>query len=390
MIRLLSILFAVLLLLGACTPTQSPSATTTPPVSATPAPAAVPTLTSNIPPPTSSFPLPASQEAWAQIEAAAKKEGRLNAYSFSLIGEAGIKVASAFRQRYGITMDIITAPGASIAERIKVEKRAGQTYADFHDGSAVNLQNMKTSGLLTPVYNDLPVSREKAIWHLEPSSSDPGDAMILAFVPVYFNPYINTNLVKPGQEPKTYKDFLDPKWQGKLSIADPSISPGPYQMLVPLLEKNIVTEDYIKALGQQQLRFFTTITQEMAALSRGEHLASVRGSDAQASAFVQEKAPIKAIGLTEGTLVTVRAISAIDGAPHPNAAKLFMNWLLGPEGQAVYTKSLGMAPVRKDVADARPEGVKAPATSLILVTSEHDAKAAKLFTDKWLLKLWGK
>ena len=49
-----------------------------------------------------------------------------------------------------------------------------------------------------------------------------------------------------------------------------------------------------------------------------------------------------------------------------------------------------MAPVRKDVADARPEGVKVPATNLILVTNEHDAKAAKLFTDKWLLKLWGK
>lgn len=379
MIRLLSFLFGVLLLIGACSPTQSPSTTTTSPVPSTPLPAAA------------SRPITAPVvDPWAQIEAAAKKEGKLNAYSFSLIGEAGIKVASAFRQRYGITMDIVTGPGASLAERIKVEKRAGQLNADFHDGSAVNLQNMKTSGLLTPVYNDLPVSREKAIWHLEPSSSDPGDAMILAFVPVYFNPYINVNLVKPGQEPRTYKDFLDPKWQGKLSIADPSISPGPYQMLVPLLEKNIVTEDYIKALGQQQLRFFTTITQEMTALSRGEHMASVRGSDAQASAFVQEKAPIKAIGLNEGTLVTVRAISAIDGAPHPNATKLFMNWLLGPEGQAVYTKSLGMAPVRKDVADARPEGVKAPTTNLILVTSEHDAKAAKLFTDKWLLKLWEK
>ena len=41
-----------------------------------------------------------------------------------------------------------------------------------------------------------------------------------------------------------------------------------------------------------------------------------------------------------------------------------------------------MAPVRKDVADARPEDVKVPATNLILVTNEHDAKAARLFTDK--------
>ena len=383
MIRMLLFLLAILPLLGACSPGQVPSTTTTHPVSSTPSPATVSPPTSNLPPPT-------SQTPWAQIEAAAKKEGKLNSYSFSLIGEAGIKVAGAFRQRYGITMDIITGPGASLAERIKVEKRAGQLNADFHDGSAVNLQNMKSDRLLVSVYNDLPVSREKAVWHLEPSSSDPADATILAFVPVYFNPYINVNLVKPEQEPKSYKDFLDPKWQGKLSIADPSISPGPYQMLVPLLEKGIVTEEYVKALGQQQLRFFTTITQEMNALSRGEHLASIRGSDAQASAFVQEKAPIKAIALNEGTLVTVRAISAIDGGPHPNATRLFMNWLLGPEGQAVYTKSLGMAPVRKDVADARPEGVKVPATNLILVTNEHDAKAAKLFTDKWLLKLWGK
>ncbi len=383
MVRLLSFFFTAFLLLAACSPIQSPTTITPSPVSSTPSPSVTSPPTSNVLPPT-------SQNPWVQIEAAAKKEGKLNSYSFSLIGEAGIAVASAFRQRYGITVDIITGPGASLAERIRAEKRAGQLNADFHDGSAVNLQNMKSSGLLASVYSELPVSKEKAVWHLDPSSSDPGDSMILAFVPVYFNPYININLVKPGQEPKSYKDFLDPKWQGKLSIADPSISPGPYQMFVPLLEKGIVTEEYIKVLGQQQLRFFTTVTQEMTALSRGEHLASVRGSDAQASAFVQEKAPIKAIALNEGTLVSVRAISAIDGAPHPNATKLFMNWILGPEGQSVYTKALGMAPVRKDVADSRPEGVKAPATGLILVTNEHDAKAARLFTDKWLLKLWGK
>lgn len=379
MLKLMLSLVSALLLLGACSPGQAPSTTAPSPLAPGPLPAA--------PGRTGAAPAP---DPWAQIEAAAKKEGKLNAYSFSLIGEAGIAVASAFRQRYGIAMDIVTGPGASLAERIKVEKRAGQLNADFHDGSAVNLQNMKAAGLLTSVYAQLPVSKEKAVWRLEPPSSDPVDAVILAFVPVYFNPYINVNLVKPGQEPKSYKDFLDPRWEGKLSIVDPTVSPGAYQMFVPLLEKGIVTEDYIRSLGKQQLRFFATVTQEMTALSRGEHQVSVRGSDAQASAFVQEKAPIRAIALNEGTLVSVRAISAIEGAPHPSAAKLFMNWILGPEGQAVYTKTLGMAPVRKEVADARPEGVKAPDTNLILVSNEHDARAAKLMTDKWLLKLWGK
>lgn len=374
----LSLVLAILIATAACAPggaipPRPPAAPALPTVAA-PAPAAVSQPT----------------DPWAQVEAAARKEGRLNAYSFSLVGETGIAVAAAFRKRYGINVEIVTGPGASLAERIRAEKRAGQLYADFHDGSPVNLHNMKATGLLTAVYPELPVSREKGVWHLDPVAADPDDRVMLALIPVYFNPYINTNLVKAGQEPKAYSDFLDRRWEGKLSIVDPVVSPGAYQMFVPLLEKGIVNEDYIKALGRQQLRFFTTVTHEMTSLSRGEHEVSIRGSDAQASAFVREGAPVKAIALKEGTLVSLRAISAIAGGPHPNATKLFIDWILGPEGQAVYTKSLGLAPLRKDVADSRPDGVKAPITTLIVVSTEHDNKAGKLMNEKWLSKLWGK
>ncbi|MEK7875956.1 MAG: hypothetical protein AAB325_07200, partial [Pseudomonadota bacterium] len=66
---------------------------------------------------------------------AAKKEGKVNAYSFTWVGDIGLAVAKAFKEKYGITLGIMTGRGAEFAERIKTERRLGQQVADMTEGS---------------------------------------------------------------------------------------------------------------------------------------------------------------------------------------------------------------------------------------------------------------
>ena len=81
------------------------------------------------------------------------------------------------------------------------------------------------------------------------------------------------------------------------------------------------------------------------------------------------------------------AIAAVKGAPHPNAALVYLNWRMSPEGQAVYGQSAGAGSVRKDVADFRPPSLRAPAKDVIVVTAKDMDDAAKMFQDKVFVPL---
>ena len=69
-------------------------------------------------------------------------------YSFNLVGDVGVSVTKAFKERYGITLDLITGRGAEFVERLKTERRMGRVVADAADGSALHLVIMKNEALL--------------------------------------------------------------------------------------------------------------------------------------------------------------------------------------------------------------------------------------------------
>ena len=359
------------------------------PLKATPSPATSPPTPAIIEAAPLISPAVSPEDAkWQKIEAAARGEGKLTVYSYNLVGDIGLAVSRAFDGRYGIKMEIITGLGAGMIERLKAEKRAGQIEGDTYDSSAVNLQSLKAEGLAASVYDDLPVLKQRGVWHVEPDAGDPQDRLFMSFKITYTDPVINTKLVKPPDEPKSFQDFLAPKWKGKMSISDPLTQPAAYSLVVPLLEEGIITEEWVKKLGTQELRFFRSVPDELGALSRGEHSLGIRGVDSQTSRFVFDGAPLKHIAMKEGSLVTLNGIAAIRGSPHPNAARIFLNWFFTQEGQQVFGRAMGISALRKDVPDYRPEAVKVVPTKLIVSTPEQDLKASVLMRERWLPKLW--
>ncbi|MDO8636951.1 MAG: extracellular solute-binding protein [Dehalococcoidia bacterium] len=370
---------AVLMVISACAPGSTPT-----PAPAAPTPANTNIPTSNVSPSTSQDP------AWDKIVEAAKKEGKLTIYSFNFVGDTGISIAKAFKEKYGITVEIITGRGAEFTERLKTEKRMGSILADVCDNNATNAKTMKKEGLTKSVAGELPVLREKGVWVADVLGIDPQDKHLISFNFTIYSPWVNTRLVKSGEEPKVWKDLLDPKWKSKMIATDTTTSPGLYQSFVPLIREKVVDTEFLKALYNQDLRFSSTIQDEAGLLARGDRAISIRGNDSVYSRFINEGAPIKVIDLSDGVVLSVISIVAFEGSPHPNAAKVFLNWLMSPEGQTTYGKSASAASARKDVPNFLPEAARLTPKNPILLTSEDTDESTKLFRERWLDKLWGR
>ena len=370
---------AVLMVISACAPGNTPT-----PAPAAPTPANTSIPTSNVSPPTSQDP------AWDKIVEAAKKEGKLTIYSFNFIGDTGISLGKAFKEKYGITVEIITGRGAEFTERLKTEKRMGSILADVCDNNATNAKTMKKEGLTKSVAGELPVLREKGVWVADVLGIDPQDKHLISFNFTIYSPWVNTRLVKAGEEPKVWKDLLNPRWKGQMIATDTTTSPGLYQSFVPLIREKVVDTEFLKALYSQDLRFSSTIQDEAGLLARGDRALSIRGNDSVYSRYINEGAPIKIIDLSDGVVLSVISIVAFEGSPHPNAAKVFLNWLMSPEGQTAYGKSASAASARKDVPNFLPEAARLTPKNPILLTSEDTDESTKLFRERWLDKLWGR
>ena len=365
--------------MSACAPNAIPTPSVTKPT--TPAPAT---------PPTSNLSLPTSQDAaWNNIVEAAKKEGKLTTYSYNLVGDIGLAVSKTFKERYGLDLEIITGRGAEFIERLKTEKRMGKLVGDVSDGNPTFIRMMKKEELTTPTAKDLIVLRDKDVWVAD-IVSDPKDGHLLTFTFSMVTTFVNTKLVKAGEEPKTWQELLSPKWKGNMILTDPSTSAGTYDTFVPLLREKIINADFLKALNGQDLRFSSALPDEAGVLSRGERSLSIRGAVTTYSSFVKQGAPIRAIALNDTAVLAPLLMASFEGSPHPNSARVFINWFLSAEGQTVYGKAAGISSIRKDVENFLPEGARVTLGRPIVLSAEDSDESAKLFRDRWLLKLWGR
>ena len=127
------------------------------------------------------------------------------------------------------------------------------------------------------------------------------------------------------------------------------------------------------------------------ALARGEVSLTFAQSMSTVVALLQEGAPLKAIDMAEGIAVERNSVvSLFQGAPHPNAARVFINWFFSQEGQTVYAKINGSASPRKDVPSFEPpQGLLNPA-SPIFITEEDALNLAKVLKENTLGKLLGR
>lgn len=370
----LAILVVIIALL-ACTPKQ-----------AQPAPVLVPQTRASVPGSSSTPVISQEDAAWAQVVAAAKKEGKLTLYSFAFTGDIGLGLSRAFEERYGISVEIITGRGNEQIERLKTELRMGQVVGDFMETSNLNAVTAKDQGVVVHP-GPLPVLQEKGVWLVPPALDAEG--VVYSYVASPIALWINTNIIRPGEEPKAWKNLLEPKWKGKILSLDPTVSSGPYLAFVPLLNNRVIDEAYLRALGRQDIVLDVQSTRELfKKLAAGQYPLFVGASGSTAGPIIMEGAPIRMVDMAEGVTVSGLGIAIVKNAPHPQAARVFMNWLLSPEGQTLQSKLQAAPPVRKDATDFTPSAAKLIPQRLIPSTQKDLDDATRLFREKYLTRIF--
>ena len=290
---------------------------------------------------------------WEKSLEAATREGKVVVF-VPTSAELRKELEGGFQKKFpGIVLELSVARGASNINKIVEEQKAGVRSFDLHIGGTTSIvTGPLAQNLLDPItpLMILPEVREAKNWWGGHIWADSAKKYIYTFTAYTTETaWRNTNLVGP-EEITSYDHFLDPKWKGRIAILDPR-TPGSGESTWGFLWK-IKGEQYLNKLAAQEMIVGRNLRQLAETVARGKASLSIGVSYYTYLPFVQAGLPVKPLSvIKEGFYAASGSgnITALKNAPHPNAAKVFVNWLLSQEGQTAFTKALGQPTRRFDV-----------------------------------------
>ncbi|MFN0070784.1 MAG: extracellular solute-binding protein [Chloroflexota bacterium] len=331
----------------AASPTSAPKAqSTTAPVSA---PTEKPASAAAAKPVTSA----PEQLEWEKTLAAAKQEGVLN-----LLTQPGTdykRMVDQFQAKYPeIKVEHTASRPSDISPKIITEQQNGQYVWDVFTAQTSNMVNVLTpAGVLQEIrsFITMPDVTDDSKWlggfefWAHDVSKQP---LILVFAADVIGGYaVNRDSVAKDQV-TSVDDLLDPKWAGKIVIDDPSVPAN----------GSITLAGFMHARGEEFVkRFFTEskpVVQETVRVTT-EWLVTGRypiavGADKNFFQEFQKEGIGKNVDFMQGPrYLATRGVSVFKHAPHPNATKVWVNWLLSQEGQKAYVEAFQGNSRRNDV-----------------------------------------
>lgn len=271
-----------------------------------------------------------------KIVDAARKEGSVSFYTTMAATESKL-LADAFQTKYPFLKVEITRLGSDkLLQRMLTEQRAGRGLFDAVTNSGFEMHLLNKARLLaryqSPEFNAFVADSKDRAGH---------------WVDMYSNVRVvayNARLVPKEKVPRSYEDLLDPAWKGAIGFPESQYAWYGTTLRVMGAEKG---RKFMQAFGRQELQYRASqvlITQFVAA---GEfNLGFVY--DNQVLRFKKEGAPL---GVAPLPFVTknMHPLGLAAAAPHPNAGKLFIDYMLSREAQLVM-KNLGRVVSRSDIA----------------------------------------
>jgi iron(III) transport system substrate-binding protein len=290
-----------------------------------------------------------SQTSWADIEAAANKEGSVTVYALTTIPADQIsRLQEAFNKTYpNIRIDMTTGLNPpDVVAKVTAEQDAHAVTADVAQLGGTTGRQLDRLGDLEPFIP--PATQDQNLkWRTDPVTDDAKKGTMLAVTLSETPIWINTNLVASGQEPKTHNDLTDPKWKGKILWQTPWTAGLGWNEYY--LSKKYYGQEWVTKMQAQDIVFSQNSNDGMNQLARGEvAIALAEGSNDLANRLIQAGQPLKAVWPDDFVYGSANGFSVIKGAPHANAAKVFVNWWFTQDGQQLMA-TYGQFPNRTDI-----------------------------------------
>jgi iron(III) transport system substrate-binding protein len=298
---------------------------------------------------------------WQNLITEAQREGSLVSYA-DMIPQAKDAVRTAFSAKFGINVEWVSGRAAELVTKIKAEKGAGLDLVDFAFLGAPSLViDVKPMGITVPVGSMLllPEVRDPNNWQggqLPFVDKEQTGFRVVQFASSFYQR--NVDLVKEG-EITTSLDLLNPNWKEKIVMSDPGVDGASNSWFTWMVTGVLGREkglQFMKDLAAQNPMVTRDQRQMVEWVARGKYHISIAPSMSVAGDFVRMGAPFAFIDVKEPRRLNsgYGIICVFKKAPHPNATKLFVNWLLSMEGSAVFARATQYASTRVDVP---PEGI---------------------------------
>jgi len=296
----------------------------------------------------------AAADSLDQIYEKAKKEGKITLYA-PLSPRTMSVVPPAFMKRFpGVTVDHIDATSDKLIARVLSEQRGGRVIADVISGALTYLPQILDLKIVEHV-----VIPEAAAYPAQLK----GDLWVATDTQYYIAGW-NTNLVKKGEEPKSYEDIANPKWKNNIMG-----EPRDFQMLVGFAKRKYKSDekaiDLFKKIAANQPEFHRGHSQLTEFLMAGQRAICFTCYSHHFPIRMKKGGPIQPL-MTEGVGEVGGSVMVMKGAPHPNAALLWVRWAVSEEGQKVYAQA-GETPAHPKV---EPVEKVRPATPYMLTIDD--------------------
>lgn len=326
------------------------------------------------------------QQEWEKTVQAARREGEVAIYGphnpmYRPLWEA-------FQKAYpGVKINFEPGKGSELTQKILTERRAGKYLADVVMGGSSTfaayprgaLERLRPHLILPEVYDES-AWWQKKLWFADPQGQS---AIILTGEVGTRRGSYNTNLLDP-KEIQSWWDLLKPKYKGKLGTFDPLVTGGGGETFVffyysPALGPRFIT----RLLTETDILVTRHLEQGTDWLGQGKILFYI-GSGQPVMRAKQQGLPVDLIPhpLKEGEIMGGGAccMARLGRAPHPNAARLFLNWVLSREGQTAWQKYSETNSLRMDIPkdDLPPWAAPQKGVDYFMLNAAQNQDPAKL------------
>ena len=277
------------------------------------------------------------------LEAGAKQEGQLTWYT-SLAGDIIQKLTDGFKTKYPfMTVDVFRAAENDLVTRAMQEHQAGKRVMDALETPLDGELIFDESKLLLPFFSPALAKIPDDFKTASKNGLAVGATDRITFIGFGYN----TTLVPEGAVPKKIDDLLNPELAGKVQLAGTTTG---YRWIGSVLHGMGATngQKFLEQFSKQQHVHVQQVSGKalLDLIAKGEVPSSPTIFKDHVVQAAEKHAPVKWVGISP-VVANVGQMSLASDAPHPHAALLFLDYVLGQDGQKVLAKLHYSLPTEK-------------------------------------------